>query len=165
MALRCRINKLLDVQIFSESYIEHSVSVFRNIKIIGIQHLKIHIISCLIEESQEVLNSLSIAGSQHPRHILSYEKEWLLILQYADVIIKELSSCIIDSLQRTRFAPRLAGRTTDDTINFIWEIRRRQLPDVSLNEMNIGEIGTEGGANLGINFICYHYPETSYLEA
>ena len=164
MALRCRINKLLDAQIFSETDIEHSVSVFRNIKIIGIQHLKIHIISSLIEESQEVLNSLSIAGSQHSRYILSHEEERLLIFQYTDVIIKELTSCIIDALQRPRLAPRLTGRTADDTINIIREIRWRQLPDVSLDEMNIGEIGTVGGANLGIKLICSNCFKTSFMK-
>ena len=156
---------IININIPSYTYYKYTISLLGHMIIHRIHQLIMHHIARIFQLVKHFHKSLEMLITQNAFYIFYYKELGLLGLDEINVSQEHLASFIIQAKLLSTFAPRLARRSADDTINIIREIRRRQLPDISLNKMNIGEVGTESGANLGINFICYHYPETSYLEA
>ena len=98
-----------------------------------------------------------MAVCQHAADVFSQKELGAELLQNTDIVKEQLTSGILDASQGTRFRPGLAGGTANDAIHFAVQEGRniflRDLTDVTLDQVGIGMIDSEGIEDSGVKFI------------
>lgn len=74
---------------------KNTVAVFGHVKVVGVEHSQIYIIAGFVKKIQETFYCFRVSCRKHARYILRNKKQWLFVLEYADVIIKQLTSCVL----------------------------------------------------------------------